>query len=100
MAAPRKIRTAVLASFEASAAITAADAGAQLLALTYADAIDMAKAAGDAGTLTKALYLGPHLLNVLRALGCTPDGREAAAPDTETDSAAAALANLQAEANA
>ncbi|ANA85554.1 terminase small subunit [Gordonia phage Huffy] len=29
----------------------------------------------DGAQVTKALYLGPHLLNALRALGATPEGR-------------------------
>lgn len=43
------------------------------LALTYARRIDAA--AGD--DAVKALYLGPHLLNALRALGGAPAERKA-----------------------
>jgi hypothetical protein len=31
---------------------------------------------GDPQTVTKALYLGPHLLNALAALGGSPAGRK------------------------
>lgn len=41
------------------------------LALRYARAIDEAGLEGGQ-TLTKALYLGPHLLNTLVELGLTP----------------------------
>jgi len=99
MVAYRTMRTAVAASFKASTAITEADAGAQFLALSYADAIDMARktALEDPAGFQKALFLGPHIINALRALGCTPDGREQAGPDAHVDPAAAALASLQAE---
>ena len=59
--------------------LTAADTGAKALAYAYARQIDAA-VGPEAGEVsgyeaTKALYLGPHLLNALRALGGTPDGR-------------------------
>lgn len=85
--------------------ITPADQAAVDLALTYADAMDKARAAetarcaavedaigsGDedrikaarafqsshAQDYTKALYLGPHLLSTLSQLGGTPAGRKA-----------------------
>lgn len=50
------------------------DRAAKALALKYAGQIDAAaKLTGP--ELTKALYLGPHLLNALRALGGTPAER-------------------------
>ncbi len=60
--------------------IKPADAAAVALARGYAVQIDAVLAAADLGDVsgtdvTKALYLGPHLLNALRALGATPDGR-------------------------
>lgn len=68
--------------------IKPADRAAVALAETYARQIDdvldgpdaKCKECGadcgpDAAQITKALYLGPHLLNALRALGATPEGR-------------------------
>jgi len=46
------------------------------LALTYARRIDAALATGEGQEVTKALYLGPHLLNTLRELGMTPGARK------------------------
>lgn len=57
--------------------LTKADGGAVALAKSYAATIDLALESGDAQTVTKALYLGPHLLNALGALGGSPVGRKA-----------------------
>lgn len=56
--------------------LSPADAGAIELAKSYAATIDLALESGDAQTVTKALYLGPHLLNALAALGGSPAGRK------------------------
>lgn len=82
--------TAVCEAIEAAGeGIQCVDAGAVALAKTYAAAIDEAVDSGDAQTMTKALYLGPHLLNALKELGCTPAGRTAIAGKlTGTKSAA------------
>lgn len=53
------------------------DAAAVDLALTYARTIDEVLENGTALEQTKALYLGPHLLNTLRALGGAPADRKA-----------------------
>ncbi|MGO3844458.1 terminase small subunit [Agrococcus casei] len=42
-----------------------------------AERIDTAAASGDATAETKALYLMPHLMNILRELGATPAARAA-----------------------
>lgn len=67
--------------------LTDADEAAKSLARAYAEQIDAAtevekhcpECGADCGpdstAITKALYLGPHLLNALRALGGTPEGR-------------------------
>lgn len=55
------------------------DQAAVDLALTYAARIDEALEFGEGVEVTKALYLGPHLLNTLRALGGTPLERKALA---------------------
>ena len=53
------------------------DQAAVDLALTYARRIDEALEYGEGVEVTKALYLGPHLLNTLRALGGAPAERKA-----------------------
>ena len=57
--------------------LTESDHAARDLALTYARQIDAALAGGDSAEATKALYLGPHLLKALEALGGTPPTRKA-----------------------
>ena len=52
------------------------DRAAVDLALAYARRIDAALTEGDGPEVTKALYLGPHLLNTLRALGGAPVERQ------------------------
>lgn len=47
------------------------------LAMTYARRIDAAIESEQGPDVTKALYLGPHLLNALRALGGAPAERKA-----------------------
>lgn len=54
-----------------------ADKAAVDLAKSYAETIDLAIESGEPLAVTKALYLGPHLLNALAALGGTPAGRRA-----------------------
>jgi hypothetical protein len=46
------------------------------LALVYADRIDRALSSESGPNVTKALYLGPHLLNALKALGGAPAERK------------------------
>ena len=67
----------VRASVEAMPWLKDYDQAAVDLALTYATRIDDALEAGDEYALTKALYLGPHLLRALGELGGTPAGRKA-----------------------
>ena len=77
-------RTPQLGELEASLTATVAaatwlkptDKTALDLALTYARRIDAALATGEGQEVTKALYLGPHLLNTLRELGMTPGARK------------------------
>jgi len=55
--------------------LTGADKAAVELARVYARRIDEATLNEEGQEVTKALYLGPHLLNTLKALGGTPDER-------------------------
>lgn len=62
--------------------LKASDMAAVKLAKTYASRIDKGMADFEEGLidstdLNKVLYLGPHILNTLRALGGTPAERKA-----------------------
>lgn len=64
------------------------DAAAVASGRRVAERIDAAAAAGDANVETKALYLLPHLMNILDALGATPAARaelKAKAKSGDTD---------------
>lgn len=67
----------VSTSVEAMTWLKPSDQAAVDLALAYAARIDEALAEGEGQEVTKALYLGPHLLNTLRALGGAPAERKA-----------------------
>ena len=71
------------------------DRAAVDLALVYAKRIDDALEFGDGYEQNKALYLGPHLLNTLRALGCTPAERKALDVGGEVKSKLAELRALR-----
>ena len=55
-----------------------ADAAMSELAVTLARRLDTANAAGDEESISKALWLSPHLANVLKSLGVSPEGRKKA----------------------
>lgn len=80
--------SAMLESFEATlAALEVRDVDASVIEAgrRIAMSIDAAAGTGDRVAETKALYLIPHLMNVLRELGATPAARE------ELSAAAAAV---------
>lgn len=61
--------------------VESTDQAAVDLAAVYARRIDQATAEFESGEIsssdfTKALYLGPHLLNTLKALGGAPEDRQ------------------------
>ena len=64
------------ASLDAMTWLKPSDGAAVALARTYAARIDEALEFGEGQEVTKALYLGPHLLNTLRALGGAPAERK------------------------
>lgn len=66
----------VKAATDAMRWLSGEDAAAIELAKSYAESIDLALDSGDAERIAKAMYLGPHLLNTLTALGGTPAGRK------------------------
>lgn len=73
---PVTLRASVEQSIEAMPWLRDSDQAAVALALTYADQVDTAIATMSGQDVTKALYLGPHLLNTLRALGGAPAERK------------------------
>lgn len=84
---PGSLEASVRKSVEAMLWLEPSDEAAVDLAVTYAARIDDAVANGEGQDVTKALYLGPHLLNTLRALGGAPAERKAltggAAPEVD-----------------
>lgn len=67
---PEGLLGAVTAAVESMPWLTPSDGGMVVLALKYAAAID-------ADPDGKALFLGPHLVNALKALGGAPAERKA-----------------------
>src|SRR5664279_2130998 len=67
----------VRASVKGMGWLKPSDKAAVDLCLAYAGRIDTALAEGEGQEVTKALYLGPHLLHTLQALGGTPADRKA-----------------------
>ena len=51
---------------------------------TIADRIDAAVAFGEGQEVTKALYLVPHMVNILRELLATPASRKAAGASSDS----------------
>ena len=74
---PNDLTASVIAAVDAMPWLTDADQAAVDLAKTYAAAIDEAIDTEKPDVITKALYLGPHLLKALAELGATPAGRKA-----------------------
>lgn len=77
-APPVSLAESVRMSVGAAEGLIEADLAAVDLAVSYASAIDEALDDGDPALITKALYLGPHLLKTLESLGLTPAGRKSA----------------------
>lgn len=67
----------VRSSIEAMTWLEDSDQATADLAVNYAEQVDVAVASGDPEAARSAMYLGPHLLNTLRALGGTPAERKA-----------------------
>jgi hypothetical protein len=77
MAPPRTFTASVRRSVaEAQSVMPGLDDGMIRLALEYAAALDFARVNEDPATYAKRLgWLGPHLGNVLKALGVSAEGR-------------------------
>jgi hypothetical protein len=84
---------AVEQSFEGMAWLRSADTAAMELARKYAARIDEALEYAEGQEVTKALYLGPHLLNTMRELGGSPQSRKAM---QSSDPVGGALASIRA----
>lgn len=80
LAAPREQKHEMRDAFDESAAAAAGvdrhlDASILASGRAIADRIDAALCSDDATETTKALYMVPHLVNILRELGATPKAR-------------------------
>jgi hypothetical protein len=89
------LRKAFDRTVELSKDIKDVDAGAVQLGREYADRIDEAIATSEGTELTKALYLGPHILGVCKELLATPAAR-AAADKGDEDNVGGKLKHLRA----
>jgi hypothetical protein len=65
------------------------------LALSYAKHLDGVMESGSPADVSKALYLGPHLLNTLRALGGAPAERKELAEVEEVGGTLAMLRSVK-----
>ncbi len=76
---PPRMRSQLDAALRNADHLGPADKGAIALARALADAIDASYAAGDLAAYRKfTTYASPMLLNAMRALALTPDGRKKA----------------------
>jgi hypothetical protein len=89
-----EMRKAYDKTVELSKEIKDVDVGAVELGRQYVDRIDEAVATCEGQELTKALYLGPHILGVFRELLATPAAR-AAADRGDEDNVGGKLAHLR-----
>lgn len=82
LAVPKENDHALRKAFDASAATSTqlqdVDAGLLEAGRKIADRVDEAVATGEGQEVTKALYLLPHMVNVLREMLATPASRNAA----------------------
>jgi hypothetical protein len=88
-------------AFDKSAATSASlnvnlDAALVEAGRKIADQVDEAAASSQGVELTKALYLVPHMLNVLREMLATPAARQSAADSAPTGPQEGSLAKLRA----
>ena len=83
------LRAAIDESIEASDQLLAVDAGLVAAARKVADRIDAAVETEDGAELTKALYLIPHVNNLLKEMLATPAARQAEGLKKEGESAKA-----------
>lgn len=90
------LRVAYDAAVASSTVVTDVDVAIVAAGRVVADRVDEAVATGEGTELTKALYLVPHMVNVLRELMATPAARAAAQTAAPTDGGGSRLAGLRA----
>lgn len=89
------LTASVIAAVDQMPWLTAADGAAVDLAKAYAATIDEAIESGNGERITKALYLGPHLLRTLESLGGTPAGRKMSSAGQKQEGPGGKLAQLR-----
>lgn len=91
------LRDAFDATAKASSLIRPVDAALVEAGRKIADRIDVGTEDGQTNeTATKAMYLVPHMVNILREMLATPATRKAAGVD-DKETASGTLASLQAQ---
>jgi hypothetical protein len=90
------LRDAFDATVKASSLIQPVDSALLEAGRKIADRVDEATAGGEGQEVTKALYLLPHMMNILREMFATPTARKAAGIE-EKETASGTLASLQAQ---
>ncbi len=93
----RELRAAFDASVAASSLIRPVDEALIEAGRKIADRVDEATTTGEGQEVTKALYLLPHMVNILREMYATPASRRAAGIE-EQESAGGKLALLKSQA--
>lgn len=83
-------------SVEANRLVKPVDSALVAAGRTMAERIDDVMATGEGQEVTKALYLMPHLMNILKEMGATPASRgEVAATPTQKGGAGGKLGQLK-----
>lgn len=90
------LRDAYDKTVAASKHIEPVDAALVAAGLKIVDRIDEATATGEGQEVTKALYLVPHVLNILREMHATPKARMDAGLEKAKEGGGGKLAQLQA----
>lgn len=90
------LRDAFDATVKASSLIQPVDAALIEAGRTIAGQVDLVMDTGEGQEVTKALYLVPHLMNILREMFATPASRKTAGIADE-EKAIGTLASLQAQ---
>lgn len=89
------LRDAFDRTVDASELVKPVDAALIEAGRKIADRVDEATATGEGQEVTKALYLVPHVVNILREMLATPAARRAAGLDKEGESGGGKLTLLQ-----
>ena len=90
------LRDAFDKTVKASSLIQPVDSALVEAGRKIADRVDTVTETGEAWEITKALYLVPHMMNILREMFATPAARKAAGIE-DKETAGGTLASLQAQ---